>query len=134
ETGSLTMDIRSREVGTQIEDLLRSRKGRVDAIYFIPAFNAQFIETLERVGPHDALVVLNDLDSSAGQFLGRNPYAAVIYQNPVLQGYYAVKILENLLESGHPPGIRQVNITHSLLLNENKDLNRNHYLFTGMLE
>jgi len=103
-------------------------------VYFIPAFNAQFIDAFQRVGPRSALVVLNDLDASAGQFLSGNALAAVIYQNPVLQGYYAVKVLENLLESGHPPEIRQIHLTHSVLLNENKDLNRNHYLFTGMLE
>jgi LacI family transcriptional regulator len=134
DVGFLTMDIRSREVVTQIEDLLRSRKARVDAIYFIPAFNAQFIDVMERAGPRDAVVVLNDLDASASHYLERTNVAAVIYQNPVLQGYYAVKTMENLLESGHPPGIRQINITHSLLMNENKNLNRNHYLFTGMLE
>jgi LacI family transcriptional regulator len=58
----------------------------------------------------------------------------VIYQNPILQGYFAVKILENMLESGHPPDRRQIIIEHSLLLNENKNLYKNHYLFARMIE
>jgi len=134
DTGTLTMDIRSRDAPEQIQEVLRSHQRKADAVYFIPAFNAQFIDAFQRVGPRSALVVLNDLDASAGQFLSGNALAAVIYQNPVLQGYYAVKVLENLLESGHPPEVRQIHLTHSVLLNENKDLNRNHYLFTGMLE
>ena len=50
EVGYLTTDIRSKEVDRQIADLLASSKSRVDAIYFIPAFNAQFVQALERSG------------------------------------------------------------------------------------
>jgi LacI family transcriptional regulator len=134
EVGHLTTDIRSKEVGSQIEDLLRSKKASVDVIYFIPAYNTQFIQALEKTGDRDRVIVLHDLDSSANHYLEKNLLTAVIYQNPILQGYYAVKILENMLESGHPPDRRQIIIEHSLLLNENKNLYRNHYLFARMVE
>jgi hypothetical protein len=45
-----------------------------------------------------------------------------------------VKILEHILESGHQLKLPHLTITHSILLNENKELNRNHNFFTGMLE
>lgn len=134
EVGYLTTDIRSREVGSQIEDLLRSRKANVDVIYFIPAYNTQFIQALEKMGDMDSVIVLHDLDSSANHYLEKNLLTAVIYQNPILQGYFAVKILENMLESGHPPDRRQIIIEHSLLLNENKNLYKNHYLFARMID
>jgi LacI family transcriptional regulator len=106
----------------------------VDAIYFIPAYNAQFIQALEARKRRDTIIVLHDLESASNHYLEKDLLSAVIYQNPILQGYYAVKILENILESGNPPKSKQVVITHSLLLNENKDLYKNHYFFTGMIE
>jgi LacI family transcriptional regulator len=132
--GYLSTDMRSKEVGSQIEDLLAARKGRVDAIYFIPAHNTQFLQAMEKVRRGKTITVLHDLDSSANQYLEKNLLTAVIYQNPILQGYYAVKILEHILESGQPQSVPPLTITHSILLNENKGLNRNHSLFTGMLE
>lgn len=134
EVGYLTAEMRSKEVGSQIHELLASRKRHVDAIYLIAAHNAQFIQALEKAGSSDTVVVLHDLDSSSNHYLEKNLLTAVIYQNPILQGYYAVKILENMLESGHPPDIRQINIVHSIILNENKDLYKNHYLFTKMID
>jgi LacI family transcriptional regulator len=134
EVGYLTTDIRSKEVGSQIEDLLRSRRAKVDAIYLIPAYNTQFIQALEKTGHENTVIVLHDLDSSANHYLEKNLQSTVIYQNPILQGYYAVKILENVLESGHPPDLRQITIEHSLLLNENKNLYKNHYLFARMID
>jgi LacI family transcriptional regulator len=133
EVGYLTSEMRSKEVESQIQELV-SKKGNFDAIYLIAAYNAQFIQALERTPRPRTLVVLHDLDPSSNHYLEKNPLTAVIYQNPILQGYYAVKILENMLESGHPPDIRQINIVHSIILNENKDLYRNHYLFTKMID
>ena len=134
EVGYLTSEMRSKEVGTQIQELLGSKGSKVDAIYLIAASNAQFIQALEKSPRPRTLVVLHDLDPSSNHLLEENLLTAVIYQNPILQGYYAVKILENMLESGHPPDIKQINIVHSIVMNENKDLYRNHYLFTKMID
>ena len=134
EVGYLTSEMRSKEVGRQIQELLSSKRSKVDAIYLIAAYNAQFIQALERSPRPRTLVVLHDLDRSSNHLLEENLLTAVIYQNPILQGYYAVKILENMLESGHPPDIKQINIVHSIVMNENKDLYRNHYLFTKMID
>ena len=134
EVGYLTTDMRSRKVESQIEELLASKRGSYDALYLISAFNAQFIQALERQAQGDTVIVLHDLDPSSNDYLEKNLMAAVIYQNPILQGYYAVKILENMLESGHPPDVREINIVHSIVMNENRELYRNHYLFARMIE
>ncbi len=132
ETVDITKGMRSPAAERQIAELLAARRGGFDAVYMIPAYNAQFIRALEKAPDGRRIVVLHDLDSSSNHYLEKNLLTAVVYQNPILQGYYTVKILENLLESGHPPGVRQINIVHSLILNENKDLYKNHFLFANM--
>ncbi|MBE3040658.1 MAG: substrate-binding domain-containing protein [Chloroflexi bacterium] len=124
--------MRSPAAERHIASLLGEREGSFDAVYLVVAYNAPFIRALEQLKSGRRIVVLHDLDSSSNNYLEKNLLAAVIYQNPILQGYYTVRILENLLESGHPPGVRQINIVHSLILNENKDLYKNHYLFARM--
>ncbi len=134
DAASITKGMRSPGAERHIAGLLADRATGWNAVYLIPAYNAPFIRAVERRPNGRRVVVLHDLDSSANHCLERNVLTAVIYQNPILQGYYAVKILENLLESGHPPETRQVTIVHSVVLNENKDLYRNHFFFARMLE
>jgi LacI family transcriptional regulator len=134
DTASITKGMRSPAAERQIAGLLEARRGGVDAVYLIAAYNAQFIRALEETPNGRRIVVLHDLDSSSNHYLEKNLLTAVVYQNPILQGYYTVRILENLLESGHPPGVKQINIVHSVILNENKDLYKNHYLFASMRE
>jgi LacI family transcriptional regulator len=134
EVRHLSGGMRSTEIARQLRGLLRDAHGKVDAIYLIAAHNAHFIRALEEDAHWDVVVLLHDLDATASHYLERNLLTAVIYQNPILQGYYAVKILENLLESGHPPEVRELTIVHNLVLNENRDLYRNHYLFAKMID
>ncbi|HEY9595042.1 MAG TPA: substrate-binding domain-containing protein [Spirochaetia bacterium] len=133
EVGHISTDMRSRDVGRQIEELVRSRRRETCALYFIPAYNTQLMDVLEREPLRETVIVLHDLDSSSHHFLEENLGAAVIYQNPVLQGYYAVKMLESVLETGRPPERKTINITHSVLLNENKDMFRSPPLLNGIL-
>jgi LacI family transcriptional regulator len=134
DTAFITKGMRSPAAERHIAGLLGEREGNFDAVYLIVAYNAPFIRALEQLKSGRRVVVLHDLDSSSNHYLEKNLLTAVIYQNPILQGYYTVRILENLLESGHPPGVRQINIVHSVILNENKDLYKNHYLFASMKE
>jgi len=130
----ITKGMSSPAAARHIADLLAKRDGDFDAIYLIPAYNAPFIKALEQAARPRRVVVLHDLDSSSNHLLAKNLLTAVIYQNPILQGYYAVRTLEDLLESGHPPEVRQITIVHSVILSENKDLFRNHLFFARMQE
>jgi LacI family transcriptional regulator len=134
ETASITKGMRSPAAERHIAGLLEARTGGFDAVYLVAAYNAPFIRALEESSSGRRVVVLHDLDSSSNHYLERNLLTSVVYQNPILQGYYTVRILEDLLESGHPPEVRQINIVHSIILNENKDLYKNHYLFARMHE
>jgi len=115
---------------TQIFDLLESRQGEVDAVYLIAAFNTAFLEALARLDYRNATTVLHDIDSSSLHHLETRLLSAVIYQNPILQGYYAVKMLEHIVESNQYSGLQDVEIVSNLVMAENKNLHRNHYLFT----
>jgi LacI family transcriptional regulator len=134
DTASITKGMRSPAAERHIAGLMNSRKGDFDAVYLIPAYNTQFIRALEQSPIGRKVIILHDLESSSNHLLEQNLLTAVVYQNPILQGYYTVRILENLLESGHPPDVRQITIVHSVILNENKDLYKNHYLFARMQE
>jgi LacI family transcriptional regulator len=134
DTASITKGMRSPAAERHIAGLMNARKGDFDAVYLIAAYNTQFIRALEQAKIGRKVIVLHDLDSSSNHLLERNLLTAVVYQNPILQGYYTVRILENLLESGHPPDVPQITIVHSVILNENKDLYKNHYLFARMRE
>jgi LacI family transcriptional regulator len=129
DTTYITKGMSSPAAARHIADLLAERNGDFDAIYLIAAYNVPFIRALEQSAAARRVVVLHDLDSSANHLLSKDLLTAVIYQNPILQGYYTVRMLENLLESGHPPEVRQITIVHSVVLNENKDLSRNHLFF-----
>ncbi len=125
----------SESIERDIEEIVRPAVGAVDAIYLIPPFNRQFVRVMEKLKLAGKLiVVLHDLDPHTNHYLAEKWVTAVIYQNPILQGYYAVKVLEDILESGRPPENVHIPIVHSLILNENRDLYRNHYLFTQMSE
>ena len=134
EVALITTGLRSRKASSQIESILAAEKGSFDALYLIAAFNTQFIEALEKLDLGRCVAVLHDLDSSSNHYLDNKVLTAVIYQDPILQGYYAVKSLEALLESGHPPATRELNIVHSVVLSENKDIYKNHRLFARMID
>jgi LacI family transcriptional regulator len=75
------------------------------------------------------------------EMLREGSLSAIVYQNPVLQGYYAVRALEHLVEgpgvgraagaAAGPAGAQRIVLVHSLLLRENIDLPDNHQLFVG---
>jgi LacI family transcriptional regulator len=130
----ITTRMQSDKIESMLGDILRSEDGSFDAIYLIAAYNTQFIRALAKAGIDKTTVVFHDLDASTYGYLGENCLSAVIDQNPVLQGYYAVKILSSMLESGRAPESQWLNIVHSLILNENKDIYQNHYLMARMIE
>jgi len=55
---------------------------------------------------------------------------ALIYQNPILQGYYAVKTLEHLVDNADPAPA-PTRLVHSLVMKENIDLPSNHHLMVA---
>ncbi|GHV45193.1 hypothetical protein AGMMS49546_30460 [Spirochaetia bacterium] len=123
------VDSRSkRPIPHQINELLKKYEQRVDAVYFIPAFNTGFLGALERFDYSNTITVLHDIDDSALHYLDINLLTAVVYQDPVLQGYTTVMTLEHLLESKALDRQRDIEIIHTLIFKENIGFLRNYIL------
>lgn len=127
-------DIRYVETGLQsdakndvIVKLLDEMKHKVDAVYLIPAINPQFLDALEAVDYSGKITLVHDLDPTAQRQLDRHLLTAVIHQNPVLQGYNAVKILERIVEDGIAAPLDSVEIAHNVIFAENKAVARNWF-------
>lgn len=130
----LRCDVQYVETGLQanannrhIVDLLTRKKLEVDATYLIPAINPQFLDALAQVSYGDQINVVHDLDPSAQFHLDRYLVTAVIHQNPVLQGYYTVKMLEKILELGVTEPLESLEIAYNVVLAENKAATRNSF-------
>jgi LacI family transcriptional regulator, galactose operon repressor len=131
EVARITTKLQPSEVDSQIEDLLRERQGNVHAVYLVAALNSTFLDALTSLQYRKTITVLHDIDSSAMNHLETHSLSAVIYQNPVLQGYYTVKTLEYLLETKEPPDLQDVEIISNVILAENRYLFQNDYAFIG---
>ena len=112
----------------QIMQIARAYRKKVDAVYFIPAFNEIYHRSLEKYGYRGLITLQHDADDSAISCLENDLLTAVVFQDPVLQGYTVVRILENILESKNPGRIKDIEIAYNLVFRDNINLLHNHYL------
>jgi len=133
-TENFTTPFRPGVRDVQIEKILKIREGTVDAVYLIPAFNEVFLESLEKLDYRKTVTVLHDIDSTAIHHLETHLLSGVIYQNPILQGYYTIRTLEHILDSGSLEPRSNIEIINSLVLSENRFLFMNNYDIAQILE
>jgi len=111
-----------------------AREGKnTQAIYCIPPVHdllCKLIEENELTGR--IKIVGPDLSPEIRKYLENGTLTAEIYQNPILQGYTAVKILEHYLETGRLPGDKILHVVHDIVLKENIRIFNNHTLFTDL--
>ncbi|MDR0387954.1 MAG: LacI family transcriptional regulator [Treponema sp.] len=117
-------------VGVQIKRLLKDNEGRVDAVYFVPAFTGSFLDGLEAYDYRRTITLLHDVKDQALRCLENGLLTAIVFQDPVLQGYTAVRTLENILESKIRERQRDIEIAHTLIFRENINYLKNHYLLS----
>jgi LacI family transcriptional regulator len=114
---------------SQIGKILKKYEGKVGAVYFVPAYNDLFIECLERYNYRRAIIVLHDTTEKTIQALKTGFLSAVVFQDPVLQGYTVIRTLEHILESKNRERRKDIEIVHTLLFRENLDYLCYHHLF-----
>jgi LacI family transcriptional regulator len=114
----------------QIREILENHEKKVDAVYFVPAFNDIFVENLERFDYRGAITVLHDITEPVLRRLKTDILTAAVYQEPVLQGYMAVKVLEDILETRRRDQRQDIEIAHTLIFKENICFLRRPYLLT----
>lgn len=117
----------------QIAAALIGRLEEIDAVYLIPPYNKVLADALRSTeSKRLPIVVVHDIDPSTDDYFDNNLVSAVVYQDPILQGYYAVRTLEQIIETGTSPSNDHIDIVHSLILSENRHLFRNDYHFTHL--
>lgn len=89
------------------------------AVYMTAPYNPAFIRAFERLDFDRFHSVLHDLDKTSFHCLEDHRLMAVVCQNPILQGYDTVKVLERVLDSNAPPS--DIEVVHSLVFNANKE-------------
>jgi LacI family transcriptional regulator len=115
-------------IDVQIKKLLKNNEGKVDAVYFVPAYTGDFLDGLAIYDYHRAITLLHDVNDQALRCLENGLLTALVFQDPVLQGYTAVRTLENILESKSRERLRDIEIVHTLIFRENINYLKNHYL------
>jgi LacI family transcriptional regulator len=119
-----------------IMDLLKKNEGRVNAVYFVPAYNASFLKGLATYEYRRTITLLHDVNDMVLKYLEQNLLTAVIFQDPILQGNITVRSLEHLLESKTARSAasrvwgkqRDIEIVYTLIFKENSNYLRNHSL------
>ena len=124
---NVSIDLRPHHADAQMDQLMNDYKDKVDAVYLIPAINAIFLESLEKYNYNNTITLVHDLDESAMHYLDSQLLTAVIHQNPVLQGYYAVKMLERIMDQPDDTEIKDVDIVPIVIYAENQGVSRNYF-------
>ena len=114
-------------VANRIVRLTRRLRDRPVGLY-IPHIEPTDLDRLFTRLPEIGPVVLSYFSSHTVSFLESGRVSTVVYQDPVLQGYLATRILENIVETGGPPS-RDAYIIHQSLINrENSGVVDNLFL------
>ncbi|GHV67429.1 LacI family transcriptional regulator [Spirochaetia bacterium] len=130
KTEYVTASLTSPQANDRIEEILAVNENRVDAVYFIPALNDAFHRGLVKYDYKNTITVQHDIDDSALDCLTNDLLTAVVFQDPVLQGYTAVRALEHILESNIHKRQQDVETAHTLVFKENVNFLKNHYLLS----
>jgi len=112
----------------QIMQILKKYRTKTDAVYFMPAYNDVYHQVLKRLDFHRIITLQHDIDDSALSCLKSDLLTAVIFQDPVLQGYTVVRTLETILESKYRERLKDIEIAHNLVFKENINFLKNHYV------
>jgi LacI family transcriptional regulator len=122
------------DVEQQIMQILRKYRTKTDAVYFIPAYNDIYHRALERYDYRKQITLQHDIDDLACQYLEKDFLTAVVFQDPILQGYTVVRTLESILESRTRERLKDIKIAHTLIFRDNIDFLQNHHLMPETAE
>jgi len=122
-----TMDVET--IRTAVESFLTSHAGGYQGLYFAAAEHEILVHVIEQLDlQRKVIVVCHDLYPRMEEYLESEVVSAVIYQNPILQGYFTVRVLESYLESGRAPKGGRVYVNNSIVMNANKHVYRDHFI------
>jgi LacI family transcriptional regulator len=115
-------------VEQQLKRILGTGEKKPDAIYFLPTCHTQFQRFLEKNDYRHSIILQHDIDDVSVTSLENRLITAVVYQDPILQGYTVVRTLEKALESKESLPRKEIEISHTLIFKENIGFSQNHFL------
>jgi len=121
-------------VERQIMQILKKYQNKTDAVYFIPAYNDIYHKALKRFEFRHTITLQHDIDDSALSCLENDLLTAVVFQDPILQGYTVVRTLESILESKYRGRLKDIEIAYNLVFRDNVNFLQNHYLMPEVAE
>lgn len=96
---------------------------------YIPHVEPEESERLfSKLPPESGPVVLSYFSAETVSLLESGRVSAVVYQDPLLQGYLATRILEHIVETGGAPARQNYDINQSLINKENAGVVENLFL------
>lgn len=112
-----------REIQRKISNLLTASETKFDAVYCIPHYSAIVGSCVRDAGlAGKTTLVTFDLSAELKELIRTNVVTASVCQKPVIQGYYAVRVLEHILETKSPPRESQLFISPHLVMKSNVDV------------
>ncbi|MDR3341265.1 MAG: substrate-binding domain-containing protein [Treponema sp.] len=103
----------------QIQSFLKIHEHQIDGLYIIPSFNSAYVWNFENLDYKNVFTIRTDLDALSLEHLKNDLLSVVIYQDPFLQGYQAVRFLEMVLENNIRDRQDDIEISHNVIFKEN---------------
>ncbi len=112
-----------RTIGRRIREFLTSAGKDLDGIYCIPQYSSIAGRCLQESGRAGKVAFVTfDLYPELKALINADVVTGSICQKPVQQGYYAVKILELLLETKSPPKCEKFFISPHIVVKANVEV------------
>lgn len=122
-----------KTIESNILNYLGDQSNTIGGLYCIPPILAQTCHAVEELGMNRRIAFIgSDLSPEIRHYIENGTITAEIYQNPVLQGYYTIKILEKIIEENHLPQKDKLIVVHEVVLKENLGIYCNQNLFPSL--
>ena len=122
-----------RTIRRRILDYLGRARG-LDALYCVPPYSLLAGHCLQESGRAGRTsLVTFDLYPELKALIEAGVVTGTICQKPVQQGYYAVRILEQILESKAPPASEEFHISPHVVVRANVDVEEDLFTINRML-
>jgi DNA-binding LacI/PurR family transcriptional regulator len=121
--------------GSDVKAAIAKLRGTRKLVYCIPPFPSYLVDRIERTGGRNGLEFMGfDLSPRISGLLQSGAITAEIYQNPKLQGYGIVKLMETFMETGRRPPKDRYIVTPQVIFNSNVDQRSNFDIISEISE
>jgi LacI family transcriptional regulator len=103
----------------QVYSFLKTHRNKVDGIFFNLSLHSSYLKYLEDISYRRSFTIKTDVDDFTLEALNEGYLSVAVYQDPVAQGYLAMRFLENILEKNIREKQEDIEICHNVIYKEN---------------